>query len=159
MMDPVKTTIIVRGVYFSEFMSIRCYVGDLYGELSVSSQSKMLCTIAQLQSHVDNEPVVFGISINDRVVFESSFCLTDHLLLDGGEVAFLSSFDGAKGVCRSMTPAPSEEKPAAVAYNFSIRSVFPRSGLTSGNTVVRIGLLGVTSTSGVQCLFDGLAMP
>jgi hypothetical protein len=152
--DNIRTTFVIRGVYFSEFMDMRCSVGLLAGEISIPSQHKLLCSLSYL--HIQNFSAAssFAVKVGDHAIFSSPFCLSPKLLSSGGELPLPNS----DGTCPEETKATNlaEEPLSARDYNFSIRSIFPRSGLTSGNTVVRLGVIGVAVATNVRCIFDGI---
>lgn len=154
--DAVKTSFLLRGLYFSEFMNIRCLVDTEYGVVTTTSSSKVVCTLNYLLPNLAR-PFQFSLVINEQVKFTTSFCLTESILQTGLDIT--NSLNNSD-VCSAYTIANDGNRQAFVVaeqkYQFLITSVVPRSGLSSGNSVVRVNALGVSPTMSLRCVFGGV---
>ncbi len=143
-------TFVFLGYNFQTKLKLNCRLNNEVVNVAVDNNRKIFCSYPNvLMGYSYNLSVFYG----QKSLVDINFCFTEDLSTQGGAIVQRGAFSQ----CLGGTPSNNHSRFAPIkAHEFgAVRFVYPSSGTSSGNTMVKIIADRINYEEAINCIFDG----
>lgn len=153
------TNIVIRGAHFDYNLQMQCLLDFEVSTAQIDSDALAQC---KFYNAIPGNRIL-KIMLSNRVIYNQNICLDKDMILDGGSISSTVGVECLSVVTevKSAAQTPFVRQNSAITY--SIRSITPNHGLTTGYGQVTVIADLIHSKTSIACIFgtqvtDGLVV-